>query len=346
MSTEAVVDRPPVMDFVARPGERFLGALPSGIRVYIADYAADSVSKKDMLIMRAEQAKIAALGDPTLQLEGFRSQSRILRDFSENSTSYVAIENLYTLARSGAARLRNRLGGIPDEGFFRDVKVAEMWFRNFNNAAAVRERGTIIEESIVNAGRKTHEEDPGGIVRIGSIACGSSRPVLRAMQRLKAEGIAATGVMLDSDRDALAYTSELAGQLGLGNDIQVVEDNVLFLSKPELSPESFDVIEAGGIDDYLRGTICRKFFTKIFKMLKPDGMFVSSNIIHNDEEVFLHEAVGWKLMHYRTPEEFSNLFIDPLVGFKPEDCRAYLTPNKLYTVVVAQKAREALRLAA
>lgn len=330
MSIETVIEEPVAL---VKPGERFLGFLSNGIPEFLAVYAADRVSKVDMAVMRGEQAKILALGEYQARVEGFRAQGQIMRDFSENCTNWVALQNLYDLGRLGAERLLAKSGGVPDADFEKDVKVAQMWFSNFENAAGVRERGEVAKRNIIETVRKTYERYSDRPVRISSIACGSSYVVLKAMKQLKEEGIPVIGRMVDMNEEALTYTQQRAQEMGLGEVVKTMKVNVVRLNG-EFAEDRFDALEAVGIMDYFNDKLSHLFLRQIHKLLKPGGTIVASCIMDNQEREFLHGAVGWPDMVYRTPEEFAGLFVR--AGFQAQNCKSIRIPNGLYTMMVAR----------
>lgn len=330
---ETAVNKHTIIDLAARPGEHRLGILPNGVPEFMADYAADKVSKEEGQRMREEQAKIWALGEYQARVEGFRAQGRIMRDFSENCTNWVALQNLYDLGRLGAERLLAKLGGVLDADFDKDIEVAQMWFSNFDNAAGVRERGEVAKQNIIETAREAYERNSDRPVRIGSIACGSSHVVLEAMKQLKEEGIPVIGRMVDMNEEALTYTQQRAQEMGLGEVVKTMRGNVVRLNG-EFAGERFDALEAVGIMDYFDDKLSHLFLRQMHKLLKQGGTLVASCIMNNPEREFLHGAVGWPAMVYRTPEEFADLFVQ--AGFQAQNCKSIRIPNGLYTMMVAR----------
>lgn len=322
-----------------RRGERFIGVLPNGV-VEVEDiYARDKIDVSQATIMRAKQAEIMVLLTPEERNAAFCALSPYLEVFSKRQASYYDLEELYILGQA-------RLPGKPEGD---DGGEVVMWYRCFENARAVRERGAIAKRLITEAVCEQAVRTPSVPVEITSIASGSARCVLEIMRQMRDQGVGMKARMLDRDVEALAYSKRLAVEMDLIEEdeeakdeedrtIEFITGNVVRLNGPVTRRPSH-IVEAVGIMDYLDERICRGIFLPtVYRLLAPGGVLVASNIVHNGEEDFLHTAVKWQPMQYRDSGEFSGLFLDPNVGFDPKRCKLHRNPNGIYRVIETEKA--------
>lgn len=314
--------------FSLRDGERFVCLLDKAIPLVIDEYAADPTTRADAHLVEAEQARIWALPEARRHA-AFLALSPILASFARHTEKYPALEMVYS---HGDIRF-DGLDGCDDGG------TARRWFDGFENARAVRERGTITTRLLVESILERARRNQGSPVEVVSIASGSARCVLDAVRQARALGIQVHARMFDLDGDALTYSRKLAAGMQLKGMIETIQGNVVRDISTKLGHVPADVVEAVGIMDYLPDpVVLRYFLPQLYDLLKDGGRLIASNIKENREQSFLHDVIGWKDMIYRTSETFANLFVRPRVGFQPKNCRAHLTPDELYCLVEAQKA--------
>lgn len=331
--------------------EKYLGTLPNTVREVEDAYAADTVSLDGLSEMLAKRAKIMSL-DGQAKNQAFRALSRRLSQFSDNEGSYWDLEELYTL---GAADLPEKEpDNNPDE--------TSLWYRCVNNARAVRERAVITEKLLLDGVIAQSLAHPQSPVEIFSIASGSARCIFNVILSAKERGIDVRARMLDINQAALKYSIKLAREMRLidpedsaepikidnedgsqidytdsGRKIEFMEGNVVNINGI-IATRPVDVAEAVGINDYIPDALgIRRFLPKVHELLIPQGRLIISNIVANDEQAFLHEAVGWREMFYRDSEEFSNLLLHPRVGFRAENLTVHKNPNGIYRIIEARK---------
>lgn len=335
-----------------RSGERFLGKLPNGIIEVEDTYTKDTVSLDGVNIMRAKQAEIMALDTKEMR-QAFLALSRRLRQFSENQASYWDLEELYTLG----------MADLPGKEIDDNPEETNLWYRCFKNARAVRERAAVTEgllKDAVSVRARIHPDSP---VEILSIASGSARCVLSTMEAAEQQGISVRARMLDIKKEALIYSMKLAREMGLIGHSEVTDSIIEIDNKDDhnqiedtgqkiefirgdvvninglMAARPVDVAEAVGINDYLPDSlVTHRFLPKVHKLLTSGGLLIISNITHNNEESFLHEAVGWRTMFYRDSAQFTSLLLDQRVGFLPPNLTVHRNPNSIYRVIEARKA--------
>ena len=217
-------------------------------------------------------------------------------------------------------------GAGPDDG-----GVARAWWDGLANAVAVRERGRATRELVHRAIVGRARAGAGREVRVASIAAGSARYVLEALRQVPA-GVPVRACLLDWDEDAASYSHQLAGALGVGRRIEAIVGNAIRV-RQHFAPRSLDLAEAVGLLDYLADGTTVRFLRQLRGLLRPGGTIVASNILPNEEREFLHTAMGWRAMHYRTEEDFVALFLR--AGFAPGDLTLHRLPTGIYAIVEA-----------
>lgn len=301
--------------------EQLIGITSQGIPIFVAHNAADVSDLSALEEVRRIEAEIMRL-PPEARNEAWISLSPILASFSQSEASFRALEELYT--RDGVRF--NGLVGTDDHG------VAKAWFNCFSNARAVRERGTLTTRQLLSEINNRTNGDELTRVEILSIASGSARCVLEALRQSPHQNVHAR--MLDWDPEAREYSEKLACELGVRDKIETVAGDVIRISR-NLTDLPVNIVEAVGILDYLENRVCLFLLKQIYRFLQPTGVILASNIMPNNESEFIHTAVGWRPMFYRTEESFVALLLES--GFQPDQCRIYRIPQSIYCLVVARK---------
>jgi SAM-dependent methyltransferase len=253
------------------------------------------------------------------RIAAVRALSPVLEDLSRNEASFRALEQAYT--RDGVRF--HGLEAVDDGG------VARRFLECYLHARAARERRGVTTELLRNA--ILARLPLSSRVEIASIASGSARCVIDAMRSVQPADVFAR--LLDWDEEALAYSQKLACLARVDRMVQTIRGNVVRISE-HLSGKPIDVIEAVGILDYLDDPTVRFFFQQVRDLLGPGGTLIAANIMPNEESAFLHSAVGWRPMHYRTESSFAQLFLD--AGFEVENCSLYRLPLGVHCVAQAR----------
>ncbi len=208
-----------------------------------------------------------------------------------------------------------------------DEAEALRFFRGDLNAKAARERARIVANLVSRFIFSTAEEHP---VHIVSIASGSARAVLTGVK----EAGRRVGIkLIDSSEISLRYSSEcLVAELGIEADVTCVLGNVKDISQHLEAEEMIDFAEAVGILDYFDDESTIRLLAQIKEHLAEGGMLIASNIMDNPAREFLHTAVGWRAMRYRTVEEFVDLFLR--AGFGHYQLMVHVTPSEAVYVII------------
>jgi len=312
-----IYDTPPL-----REGEEFGGITRKGNVVVIDQFAKDQSDLSNLSAIRRKEAEIMRL--PLEERKpAFTSLSPILANFSENEATFRALEQLYTEDEV-------RFNGLKDVD---DAGVAKSWFECFSNARAVRERKTATTRLLLESIKTASFQSPQRPIDLTSIASGSARCVVETLQQ-KLKTIDVQARMLDWDPEAREYSKKLAKDAGVADQIEIIPGDVIRIRK-HLSSKPIDVAEAVGIIDYFDERTTIFFLSQIYSLLRQDGVLVASNIMPNRESNFIHTAVGWRPMHYRTEDTFLDLLSKS--GFDASNCRIHKIPSGIYCIIEAKK---------
>lgn len=301
--------------------ERLIGYTSQGIPIILAEFAADVSDLSALEEIRRTEAEIMRL-PPDKRNLAWISLSPVIAAFSRNEASFKALEQLYT-------RDQIRFNGLKDVD---DGGRGLAWIECYDNSRAVRERRTLTTELLIRKINEQCNRKPFETIDLVSIASGSARCVVEALQHIKSNNVLVR--VLDWDEEARRYSLELARQAGLDGRVQTVAGDVIRIAK-YLSSSQIDIIEAVGILDYLDHRMAVHLLKQTQRLLATGGVLVASNIMPNPESEFLHTAINWRPMHYRTEDDFAELFLES--GFSSENCEMYRVPLGIYCVLEARK---------
>lgn len=157
---------------------------------------------------------------------------------------------------------------------------------------------------------------------VTSLASGAGREVFDFLGQLpSASSVFAS--LLDIDIEALTYSSHLANEAGLQNQVLFAKENVLLLAmgrgKTRLPPQ--DIIYTMGLADYLKDDVLIRLLNWMFDGLKPGGVAAVGNFgDENPDKDFMDHILDWRLYH-RSPEDMKRLFAASRFGKRPVDVR-------------------------
>ena len=119
-------------------------------------------------------------------------------------------------------------------------------FANSTAANAVKNRRNILCEEILSLVKS--KDRP---ITIASLACGPAREIFDVYEALP-DKTKLKATLLDLDLQALAFVDEKRSQLGLRKQIELINDNLIYLAigKKQLNLPPFDLIYSIGLIDY------------------------------------------------------------------------------------------------
>ncbi|MFI5260686.1 MAG: class I SAM-dependent methyltransferase family protein [Candidatus Paceibacteria bacterium] len=274
------------------------------------------------LYVRLKQVLYRAFGGPECApktnswfFDGLSINGRKVKD---GSARWPALEAVYNF-REG-------------EGGTRFVRAIDSFWLHIRNAQAVRNRLSIVEQSLLKAILKVAETKEGDEpVRILSIAAGSGQAVIETVERLYRAGVRCEVVLIDQDESALTYARKLAAEHGLEAIVDARKGNAVAFYR-ELHGFVPDIIEMCGLMDYLDDKLAIALIKKIRRYLHMDGFFLTCHIHPNLESYFLRYVINWGML-YRTKHQLADLLVEG--GFL--SAKLYTEPHLIHSVAVAQK---------
>lgn len=247
----------------------------------------------------------------------FREGSPDLEYIAFNSANHRALERMYT-------------GPISEN--LSEHLWARIFIEGIHNSIAVRNRLRIVEQlfeshmhEVIGSGKETSQ--------VLSIAAGSSRGMLETLARLNGEGHHKARLRLvDISQDAIDDAGRLSEQLGIADDVDLIQANCFRFNR--YLPEGYkaDFMEIVGLLDYLKDKAVVQLLSHLYEHnLSTQGKIIFSNIQDNDEKDLTHRIVGWTDMHYRTLHDL--LRLAKASGFKQH--RVIVEPLGIYNIIEA-----------
>lgn len=207
-------------------------------------------------------------------------------------------------------------------------RLVRYWVRRIENRQAVTNRLKIVINLLTKAFGKFINEPE---VRIVSIASGSAQAVIEAM--LKCPHLNIKAILIDIDKTALKAAEAMAEKNGLGKNFSFIRGTPKSLEKVclEFQPH---IIEMVGFLDYRPDDKAIQLINKIKNCLPFGGIFLTCNINHNRERIFLDWVLLWRMI-YRNEKQFANLLIKG--GFSSQNINILYEPFRIHGIGVCQK---------
>jgi len=210
------------------------------------------------------------------------------RAVKEGAKSWAALHTLYNFPQ--AKYKTNAIGRIVDL----------FWLLGLKNPRGVRNRLKIVTSRLSEECTRLLKEKQ--TITILSLACGSAEAVLSAVASLGADKDRVHVFLLDQEQSALDYAQREADRLGV--KITTTKSSVARIRK--VFKSKADIVEMVGLLDYLDDGTATRVFEMIQDAMIPDGMFITANIIPNEEITFLRYCSDWEMI-YREPSRLKNL---------------------------------------
>lgn len=251
-----------------------------------------------------------------------KKSNKAVGDIVDNATNHKALEILY------------------HNGYKKDIKkmyekISNAVWLNTNNSKAVRNRLKIVNHEISSRLKELVASDKEEI-SIVSIAAGSARAVIEALEANVTKDKKISITFIDKSDSALEYSKNLLSTKEFSKlpnySFKWISDTVNgFLDK---NTEKFDIVEMVGLMDYFEDDRARIIFQKINNNLKQDGVFITANINDNSEKKFVTKAIGWPMI-YRSAEHIGRLVHE--AGFPHTDIEVYYEPLKIHSIIIARR---------
>jgi hypothetical protein len=253
-----------------------------------------------------------------------KADSRIARVVTERSDrgAFDHMELLY----AGEYSPDGILGGMLDKKFM-----------NSRGGRSIKTRTDFAAELIYKYGAQMADMN-GGKVNIMSLGSGAAREIIYPLQKLNVDSIEAYATCVDLNSEANKYSSMLAEEAGVRENITYREDDILnirrFPDEPE-DPEQFDIMSIVGMFEYFTPEDAEIWLKHhVNERISPGGILIGTNMKKHDFDIMLAmNATGWKLV-YKEPEEFSRIVSDSGLSVVEE---LYEPETEVHRFVVGQK---------
>lgn len=249
----------------------------------------------------------------------FIKSSKKAQDVSKHATKHNALEVVYSF--------NYKLD--LNEGFLQGM-FTYLWNLT-NNAKALRNRLKLVKKEIIKSIKEINKDS----IVIASLACGSTRSVIEAVNEIRKLGTNKDFKIyaIDKNEDALESSKKLAKDYKIDHLFIWHQSSVNeFLDSIQ---ERIDVIEMVGFLDYKKEDESIELFNKIYDKLSDNGIFITGNIRYNPEMKFLINVVGWPHLIFRTENDLIKIIEQS--KFKNSPIEIIKEPQSIHIIGVIKK---------
>lgn len=250
--------------------------------------------------------------------------SGFLKKITDTVGTHQALDSVY---------LGPNIENEPEETRKIGSEWAHYCLTHLLNATGARNRLRVVENELqrsIDEFKGDHEER----FNVLSVAAGSSRGLMTVISKI--EGERANNIhltMVDKSEIAAVDAKELASQMGIGDRMTFIKENVFRTNRYLTQTQKFNFIEVVGLLDYLDDRQVTILLGKLRGSLADGGVLLYSNITPNPERSFIKKIVGWPEMQYRKAEELLDL--GNAAGFLVPQMRLIQEPSGVYNLVSA-----------
>jgi hypothetical protein len=192
-------------------------------------------------------------------------------------------------------------------------KCLHAYWLNHSEAKAVRNRSRYLSGILMNVIRGA----AGAPLKIGSIACGSSREVQLIIESSVEQKLDLSNCefhLLDQDVNALKHAHEKLWELVKGTNSPVklnfINKSVRNVLTRGWEESDFDLVYSAGLFDYFSDPVAQLVAKALFKRLKAGGRLIIGNFNLTAPNQFgMRLALDWSLI-YRSHDDLKRLFGD------------------------------------
>lgn len=210
----------------------------------------------------------------------------------------------------------------------------KFWFDNSENRRSLVNRKKMAN-SILVQGINDFLHEPE--VRIISVACGSARAVIDAILACDHPNVHV--VLIDRDQKALDNARKNMDAHGIRN-VTYVKGTMRKITAVAkyFSPH---IVEMVGLTDYLNVKRAADYSRTVSDVLEPGGYYLTGNIQHNPEKIFLDWGLLWPMI-YKTPEDlreigYGEIKEDGNGAFKKGFVKVLCEPLNIHGLVLCKK---------
>ena len=209
---------------------------------------------------------------------------------------------------------------------------AKFLFTNMYDGIGLRARARIMADLLVGVAGSFEDQELSCV----SLGCGAAVPDVEATLRIGEElGKTVRWQLYDVDADSLDFSRELAVEAGIvPGSIETFEASFVRAFRRE-STGTVHAVDVLGLWEYLDDRTCVKLLQKSFKLLKPGGLFIASNMLSDRPQLqFNLRGVGWPLIKPRSDAELIAIVTEARTG---GDLTLTRSEDGLYGVLEVRK---------
>ncbi len=262
-----------------------------------------------------EATKLREIGDkfeqflrqnPDLPVDGNIAADWLYREDSEQ-TSMLEWRKLFPTAKALFPLQRLGEAGLVLPGNRIDERALYL-FTNMIDGIGLRARARVMSERLFRLAQARQEAGFEKLTTV-SIGCGAAVPDIDAALRIKRElGMLTEINLVDPDENAKQLAHQLADR---ETELDVALFNDYGRRYPDayqLGDESVDCVNVLGLWEYLEENSCVSLLEKTYKLLKPGGVFIASNMLSSRPQLqFNQKAVGWPKIKPRSEDELVSI---------------------------------------
>lgn len=232
----------------------------------------------------------------------------------------------------------------------------QAWMKNGDDAVGIRSRSEVVER-VMSSGVL---DAPHKQQRWISLGCGAAQSVIGSLQHIRNyEGIVPNVTLVDYQRQALSLANQSAAEAGFSEVVTPLRMNIL---KPEgiavhegedgPAAETFDVVEAVGIVEYLKSEAAvyaydqvietrtnmvgiTGFLRNAYELVKPGGMLVVGNMRDTHPQLgFTLNTIQWPHIQPRSVGQMAQLIRAAGIDGKLD---IYCPDDTVYAIYVIHK---------
>lgn len=247
----------------------------------------------------------------------FDGLSPVARKVKQGATTWRALDIIYNYSPQKSSTIPN---------------IITNFWNNIMNARALRNRLKLTKQKLRETLERFALQEKE--VRLLSIACGSAQGVIEVIKEFKEKDIIVRVLLIDLDPTAIEYGKKLAKKAGVITQITFINKSVRVLEEAvgKFNPH---VVEMVGFLEYRRKEKAVLLLNKIYRLLVPDGVLLTSHLAPNPETAFVKWVVGWPVT-YRSASQFGEIIIK--AEFDPDNCKIIYEPLRIHGVAICRKS--------
>jgi extracellular factor (EF) 3-hydroxypalmitic acid methyl ester biosynthesis protein len=218
------------------------------------------------------------------------------------------------LGYAGDYEMVNMMLRSPFEGSSLFAKILNYAFLESAPVVAHRNRITYLCNTITDEAQRSAQN--GERMRALNLGCGPAQELQNLLRTEELMDLCEFN-LLDFNDETLQYTRGLLDDIrtryGRSTRLNFLQRSVHQLLKQsatgdvEMEWESFDVVYCAGLFDYLSQRVCARLMEVFFKLLKPGGLLIATNVAAvNPNKAWMEFIQEWNLI-YRGDDEMMAL---------------------------------------